>query len=386
MYSVVHRDGSSSDESTADLFSPVQGRMQSLNNFDTPETPDGAELLPRLADNSWIGARVSPIPSVDEDDMELDRVTAPYQRTLREFGANERSALLGKSSIHPMWDDDFFEDAKRLVESVSQRPPIWGKVIVGASTIHFFCISLHDLFMWYLQLRRGVQSQYSQAWSMPWLGPSARILLRFGAYCPGKMIWQRQWYRLLTSLTLTSSLTELMVIAAGWWQMEKISRSAIPTANWRVWLPLLFLSGIGVGQLWMAAYGSYYSISGCAGWGTCGILCATGVARPDRRMLLFMTAIVLVLLNLLQTTSNVFGAVGASFFGWSLAGTGFSPFSAPVVKENVTATYRWKASNWLALIITVQLWIFPILYIVIWKENEDAPTFDSSYPSYATPY
>jgi hypothetical protein len=363
------------------MFSPVYGRMQSLHNFDTPETPDGAERLPRLADNSWIGARVSPIPSVDEEDMEFDRVTAPYQRTLREFGANERSALLGKS-IHPMWDDDFFDNAKRLADSVSHRPPIWGKVVVGASTIHFFCIGLHDVYLWYLQVRRGIQSQYAQAWSIPWMGPSARILLRFGAYCPGKIVWQRQWYRILTAVTLTCSLTELVGLVAAWWQLEKISYSTISAASWRTWWPLLFVSSIGVGQLWMAAFGSYYSISGCAGWGTCAILCATGVSRPDKRMSLFMTAIVLVVLNLLQTTSNVFGAVGASFFGWSLAGTGLSPFSAPVVKENVTTTHRrWTALNWLALIAAVLLWALPILYLQIWNDRDEAPTFDSNYPS-----
>jgi len=387
MRSVVHRDtGSSSDEeSTGDLFSPVQGRMQSLHNFDTPDTPDdGAARLPRLADNSWIGARVSPIPSVeeeDDDDLILDRITAPYQRTLREFGANERSALLGKS-IHPMWDDNFFEDAKRVAQSVSHRPTIWGKVVVGASTIHFFCIGLHDVFMYYLQIRRGIPSQYSLAWSIPWLGPSTRILLRFGAYCPGKIIWQRQWYRVMTSWTLTSSVAELIGVAAAWWQLERISHSMTPTVNWRIWWPSMFLSSICVGQLWMAAFGSYYSISGCSGWGTCSALCATGVLRPDKRMTLFLTAIILVILNLFQSGSNVFGAVGASFFGWSVAGTGLTPFSTPVVKEHIMITPRWIPLNWLSLVTAVLLWTLPMLFIKFGLDIEEAPIFDgTSYTS-----
>jgi hypothetical protein len=393
----IHRSDSS-DESTEDLFSPVYGRMQSLHNFDTPDTPDGAERLPRLADNSWIGAQVSPIPSMQDDDYddddeednkELDRVTAPYRRTLRDFGANERSALLvGKgnnsSRIHPMWDDDFFEDAKRVANSVgsNRRPPIWGKTVVGASSLHFFCIGLHDFYLWYLQIRRGIdQSQFSQAWSIPWLGPSARVLLRFGAYCPGKIVWQHHWYRVLTAVTLTSSVTELVGVAAAWWQLERISYSTISSSKLRIWWPLLFLSSIGVGQLWMAAFGSYYSISGCAGWGTCAVLCATGVSRPDQRMPLFLTAIALVLINLLQTGSNVFGAVGASFFGWSLAGTGLSPFSVRKVKQSVAMADRWTPLNWLALITAVQLWALPILSMIFWQSREEPPTFDANYPN-----
>ena len=393
---VAAHDGASnsSDESTGDMFSPVYGRMQSIHNFDTPDTPDGAERLPRLADNSWIGAQVSPIPSMeddddDEDNKELDRVTAPYRRTLRDFAANERSALLvgngnnNGSRIHPMWDDDFFEDAKRVANSVgsNRRPPVWGKTVVGASSLHFFCIGLHDLYLWYLQIRRGiVQSQYSQTWSLPWLGPSVRVLLRFGAFCPGKIVWQRHWYRVVTAVTLTSSLAELVGVAASWWQLERISHSTISSTKLRIWWPLLFLSSIGVGQLWMAAFASYYSISGCAGWGTCAVLCATGTSRPDQRMPLFMTAIALVVLNLLQPGSNVFGAVGASFFGWSLAGTGLSPFSARKVKESVTTTGRWTRLNGVALITMVLLWALPISYMIFWQSREESPTFDANYP------
>jgi hypothetical protein len=404
MRSMVHREAnSSSDESTADLFSPVHGRRSSLHDDfdDTPDSPgtpaaDGADSLPRLADNSWIGARVSPIPSVDEedaraDDFELDRVTAPYHKAMQDFGANERSALLGRR-IHPMWNGDEYDEAARisadLLNSRNQqgrkRPhrQIWGKAVVGASALHIFCIGLHDIFLWYLQMRRDVYSQYSLAWSIPWMGPSARVLLRFGAYSPGKILWQRQWYRALTSLTLTASLSEWIVMVVGWWQLENITASATSTTKWRIWWPVIFILSVGTGQLWMAAFGSYYSLSGCAGWGTCGVLCATGVSRPDHRLPLFLTAIGLVILNVLQSTSNVFGAIGASFFGWSFSGIGLVDISfSAFVKENDSLTRRWHCLNWLALVTTVTLWVIPILYILIWKERSDPPDFDSSYAS-----
>lgn len=397
MHSVVHRqlNNSSSDESTADLFSPVHGRRSSLHDFDdTPDTPaaDGADSLPRLADNSWIGARVSPINSVDEDDraddLELDRVTAPYRKAMKEFGANERSALLGRR-IHPMWNDDNDDVTRISGDGVNRKqglrrplPQLWGKVIVGASAMHLFCIGLHDIFLWYIQMRRGVYSQYSQAWSIPWLGPSARVLLRFGAYCPGKILWQQQWYRALTSLTLTASIAEWLVLAVAWWQLENITTSGMTATKWQIWWPVIFVLTVGTGQLWMAAFSSYYSLSGCAGWGTCGVLCATGVSRPDHRLPLFLTAIALVILNVLQSTSNVFGAIGASFFGWSFSGIGLMETSfSTFVKENNSLIRRWHCLNWVALVTAVKLWLIPILFIVIWKERSDPPDFDSSYPT-----
>jgi len=387
MRSVVHPDAnSSSDESTADLFSPVHGRRRSLNNFlDTPDTPtaDGADTLPRLADNSWIGARVSPIPSVDDEDLELDKVTAPYRKAMRDFGAHERSALLGRR-IHPMWNHDLDDKARISGKGIkrppsSTSPPIFGKVVVGASALHLFCIGMHDAYLGYVQMRRGIISQYSLLWSVPWLGPSARILLRFGAYCPGKILWQRQWYRPLTSLTLTTSIFEWLILVLAWWQLENIFSPSVSTTSWQIWWPIFFVLSIATGQLWMAAFGSYYSLSGCAGWGTCGVLCATGVSRPDHRFPLFLTAIALVVLNLLQSTSNVFGAIGASFFGWSLYGMGLPPFTT-TIKENDSLVRRLDWLKGLAAAIAVNLWVIPILFIVFWKERNDRPTFDASYP------
>ena len=51
-------------------------------------------------------------------------------------------------------------------------------------------------------------------------------------------------------------------------------------------------------------------VSGCASWGTCGVLCAIGVSQPHRRFILFLTAIALVLLDLAQPYSSAFGALG----------------------------------------------------------------------------
>lgn len=141
--------------------------------------------------------------------------------------------------------------------------------------------------------------------------------------------------------------------------------------------PIFFLVSTGTGQLWMSAFASHYALSGCAGWGTCGVLCGTGVSRPDYRFSLFLTAIALVLLNLLQSTSNVFGAIGASFFGWSLSGVGVPTyFNASFKKESLLRPWSWL--NWLALVTAFKLWAIPILYILLFKNHDEPPIFDSS--------
>ena len=94
----------------------------------------------------------------------------------------------------------------------------------------------------------------------------------------------------------------------------------------------IYIVSVLTGQLWMMAFDvndptsamdhtSYLlsSSSGGAAWGTCGCCTAMGIAQPPKRFLLFLTAIILVLLQWSQPyTSCYWGAIGASFFGWAL--------------------------------------------------------------------
>jgi hypothetical protein len=91
-----------------------------------------------------------------------------------------------------------------------------------------------------------------------------------------------------------------------------------------------------------------------------------GVSRPDRRFVLFLTAIVLLLLNVLQPTSSVFGAIGASFFGWSFYGVGGLGSEAVPLKDG--AKKKRTCLNWLAIVVVVKLWLIPIL-VILWKKR-----------------
>jgi hypothetical protein len=102
--------------------------------------------------------------------------------------------------------------------------------------------------------------------------------------------------------------------------------------------PLTYVLSTLTGQLWVVAfrdssYGDNFNYNdmivedavGCVSWGTAGVACAVGVLWPSQRLKLFGLAILIVVLNQLQSSisspSAVFGVVGASFLGWSLCGS-----------------------------------------------------------------
>jgi hypothetical protein len=58
---------------------------------------------------------------------------------------------------------------------------------------------------------------------------------------------------------------------------------------------------------------------------------------------------------------------------------GLPPFTT-TIKEIDSLVRRWDWLNGLAAAIAVNLWVIPILFIVFWKERNDRPTFDASYP------
>jgi hypothetical protein len=378
-----HNDNDSSDTSTTDMFSPAHGRRTSLH----PTTPDHSaqkdERLPRLQDTSWIGARVSPIPSYDEDE-ENDYVTARYRKALNESsaafltGATESTSLLRnvtttsgnkskKWSLHPLWDpkqDPILIEQKRIAKT----SPTYrlGMLVVCSTGIFLAIVGLHDAYLWYLSFRKGIEPGYSLTWRWPWLSPSSRTLLRFGAFCPQRLVVQQgqgEYWRIVTSWFASTSLVEWLLTAWGWWCVQYISTGII------IW-PLYILCCV-TGQLWMAAF-HFNGISGCASWGTSGVLCAIGVARPDRRFVLFLSAIASVVLSLLEPTSSVYGAIGSIFFGWSFNSVGLTLYGSSAAEHNKDDDHGKKSElNMFAAIVVVGLWVLPILYVLYMNGDRD---------------
>jgi len=311
--------------------------------------PIDNSLLPRLQDSSWLDARVSPVPHNDEDDEENDEITAPYRKALNEsLVMDEKSALLGnRSSLHPLWGrDDAFKEQEQQKKRKSMTSV--GKMVLRLTGSLQFFIILHDAYLWYLAYRRGIEPVYSIRWRLPWLSPSERTLVRFGAFCPARL-WQ--WWRPVTSLFFVTSVMEWLGIAWAWWDLDLKRQQS----SW-----LYFVSAIS-GQLWMIAFHPN-GVSGCASWGTCGVLTFVGAKLvPDRRFALFLTAIALIVLNLLQPSSSAFGAIGAAFFGWSYAGA----FPTNTISQKDDAKKEWKCLQWFAILVLIMLWILPISVILL---------------------
>jgi hypothetical protein len=564
-------DNSSSSSSNG-FFSPDYGRRASLHDLLTPTPPSSTikgdreeatktpplsqdDTLPRLQDNSWIGAKVSPIPSQadeddnDEEDEEDMMIMAPYHTALKEASflgvATEETTLLGRKMVsnkrstggrmlgyhqNHTTTTTTTQSATAAVSTTNAAsmfvpggggnngpilrsgggsggypipledgtplggmgaanplhhgaaygrlhyPPqpsasVWQRmwncpfwfvqqrffylIIPFSTALFLFCVGIHDAFLAYLSIRRGIEPSYSLSWNIPWLGPSERSMLRFGAFCPQRIFqdtygevnytqeqpqtqvpfyaWEREYWRLLTSAVwVTSSLVEWLLVLLAWWWA--ISRSRIvetdrtsgivrdfysPTSFYfgqqtnnhfsysssekqsavegcmAAW-PVVYMLSTLTGQLWMVSF-EYPSsasfdgddgpnISGCTSWGTAGVLCAMGMRWPERRFELFILAIALVIINLLQPTSSVFGAIGASFFGWSFAGmwvakTPASSINNAPVKSSWHHYYEVDDGNYkeaahkpshdkvcgfwsvFSALVMISLWLLPILYI-----------------------
>jgi hypothetical protein len=440
--STLDDNNSSSDgSSNSDMFSPIQGRRLSLrdSSFSTVVEPHADDSLPALQDKSWIGARVSPIQSFDNDDDDGDaddledfRATAPYRKALNEsldasfLVATERSRLLGGgnkrrargfvfgsaggglsdqqvhiplSSIHPLWEDKKALSApkrdKREIQpfaTVDDRwwsfvcaTRYWGTVVIATSTGILACMGLHDGYLWYLSKRRGIELPYSLAWTLPWLTPTARTLIQFGAFSPERLVERNEYWRIVSSPYVSTSVGEWVLLLWAWAVLRHSSGTLLvvgsglpntalsspPPARrggsvglFMIWAIVYNLSA-WTGQLWVTAFPNKNGgVSGCASWGTCGILCAAGISQPNRRFLLFMTAIALVSLDTVQSLGSTFGALGGSFFGWAFFGVGLTPVCPVMQTEDSMKEQRRGCLHVVSAFVVLKLWVIPTYFII----------------------
>lgn len=273
--------------------------------------------------------------------------------------------------------------------------------LVLTTTVFLSLVALHDAFLGYLAWRRGVATTYPLAWSWPWLNPSTRSLLRFGAYYYNNYESSSsssdggvggEWWRLVSaSLWVTTSVTEWVLLLVAWtwgihgdtatsswygclpdWmQPKKFHQQSLTFTTtttrtpWQSQWPVVYVLSVGTGIMWMMAFGSTTNVNsngdtrvvvaiGCTGWGTAGVLCAKGMQWPQRRFELFVLAIGLVLLNALGQPSSqaaVWGAIGATFFGWAYASIFVAATAATTRRSSSSSSNNSKydmgvASSW----------------------------------------
>ena len=288
--------------------------------------------------------------------------------------------------------------------------PRGNRFVLGPTALVLFCVGLHDVFLAYLGMRRGVTASYGFAWTLPWCGPSPRSLLRFGAFCPERLLtesspWVSRYWRSFASMVVPISLVEWMLLVWVW--TRYLPSSVIsPKTNFSRQLswPVVYLLSAWTGQLWMVAFhresvllqqrGSKYgsdgasfpAVSGCAGWGTAGVLCAVGIQVPDRRFPCFLSSIGLVLIHQFQATGSVVGCAAAAFWGWAYSGLWSRSRATQRIRDHPGDLHhpdfayyhdvlfggedaaderrRWTLWHILAAMIIFLLWFCPAIYLV----------------------
>eukprot|EP00536_Pseudo-nitzschia_multiseries_P008387 jgi/Psemu1/20287/gm1.20287_g len=79
---------------------------------------------------------------------------------------------------------------RRHLKTPCPSPSSWSDAhpVPAGTALFLLVVGIHDAFLSYLETRNGIESSVSRAWTLPWIGPSERSLLRFGAFCPRRML------------------------------------------------------------------------------------------------------------------------------------------------------------------------------------------------------
>jgi hypothetical protein len=365
----MYMDDSSSESGGSDL-----GENSPFAKYRHTQVLGRSERLPASQDTSWIGARVSPItiPTLDDDDDTLLMLNRHYgdgggdssSGSSNRQNINERSALLGKRRPRQRTRAEEPNQRWRL-QTISHDVSIhgfldWGRIVELLSGCHLLLIAIHDLYIWYLSYRLGLDVDV-ESWILPWLSPSTAVLTRFGALLPYQVLEFNQWWRMITFLFLPTSLADYVLVLWSWRILRR--GGAKPTRRWCHIYLLAALTGL----VWMLAF-DLSGIAGAATWGTCGVICATGGAKPKQRFILFMTAICIIMLSLVEPNNSVMGPVGSSMFGWSFYGLGWSRVVSKMDKGAV------KPKGFLQIFsgcILLKVWIIPLLFLAFWSPQSE---------------
>ena len=307
-------------------------RKSSLNGYVRPRPP--LLLHPRSTAaihkyNSLGDSREKGDYDHNNERKQRRRLINPFQRKYWTFWSAQTSSQFEKdiSSSYAM-----IEGPSRLKQSSSVVIQVRrGNVFVmGATAFVLFCVGLHDGFLAYISMRRGVTTSYPLAWTLPWIGPTQQSLLIFGAFCPKHFLLTSspEYWRCLTSMVVPTSLIEWLLLVWVWTRYLPPCISS--HHSWKLSWPIVYILSSLTGQLWMVAFqyllvqgasqnsdSEFPALSGCAGWATAGVLCAMGIQSPIKRFPCFLSSILLVIIHQCQATGSVIGCAAAAFFGWA---------------------------------------------------------------------
>lgn len=367
-------DDQSSSSSEADFMThPFQAFRPSL--FTSLKSPpddgdDGSEeiagghndTLPSLHDKSWIGARMSPIHSYNDNDGDDEENFYRHYTTRQPLGFGDGSLLANPSAghnrkeyppfgIHPLQPIQQYPlspVASRSVQTYSTE----GTLLCVISGLSLLSMAVYDLVFIYLSRNDSQRTlAWDTSWSLPFVQPSDSASIVWGALVPSKLLVLQEgrslnhYWRLISSALQSNSLLEWCCLALAWFVCQ---RPSVHSLSWQTTVAVYTVCTL-TGQLWMLAVWLLYNnsstyqvkageviVAHCAAWGTSGVLCFVGMLRPHRRFSCFMISIVLVILSLLQCywrvpnpLPNVVGCTASSFVGWALYGSHLLVFLKP---------------------------------------------------------
>lgn len=436
-----HSDSSSSTDFRADPFKAFRpslfGALKS-----PPDDGDGSEeisgggpneTLPSLQDKSWIGARMSPIHSNDDDDNTASRngnnnIGADFDPYATNFPSRQPSGFVSLSQqhvpsagharteyppfgIHPLqptkWPLSPPGRSNNAAIPWLSRCQNVGTFVCGLSGLSLLGMGIYDLYYYYYFSTATSTNQHpplwDTKWTLPYGQPSGEAKIILGGLVPNSILFQSQYWRLITSALQCNSILEWLCLLLAWFVCQ---RQSIHPISWATILTVHTLSTVA-GQLWMLAIWLLGSdglvknmyrdnsqqgtlVTHCAAWGTCGVLCFVGMARPNRRFCCFMICIALVVLSLLQHLTQinslpvVVGCTASSFVGWTLFGSQLIPspntttlrlaqkpdnFSIPILtgppQSQIHSTVRLCCGA-----VVMILWVLPLLilaYLDYWE-------------------
>lgn len=313
----------------------------------------------------------------DEDgDVEDECRTAIYHKALQDSidaqsFVSERSSLLRQggdphSRLHPLWDPPPGDQETQSIKgNWSPWGKNWGTGICILSGVYLAVMGILDAYHYIFLLQESKQEdsetslESSRIAILPWLAPSPRTLLLCGALQSTDVFTAYGFWRLATSAVIPCSLVEWLVVVASW----RMILLASPPTPWYRWSGV-FLASTVTGQLFLIAFDTN-ALAGCVSWGTCAVLTSLGVICPPRRLVLHLTAIIILMLAMLQRPyGSVTGAAGSMFFAWTCTGAGLIKLPSRH-KPEYEETFAQQFQRWLCIVGAISVLTLPVLWMLI---------------------
>ena len=404
MDSRIEDDAHSS--ASSEFFSPISLSFFQPTSNVSADTPNRS--LPPLHDTSWIGARLSPIRSFDKETVHDDSSSDSLEGALR------KSALL-HSQQQPSWSSSHVAAASETTRLIrNHRGPTHTKFPTFHPRYHFdnndndetaattlpphriktqlssviigrsLCIlsALELLLVTILSPHNDNDCSNAPSW---WWWPiifSCRLSNTARpntlALEPAAVLQDYQYWRLATSLVLSTTLLEWACVSACWCLLLLLllrtssSKTLIPP-----WIVVaVYLASAVTGQLWVLALESNNNNSnnnsssvGCFSWGTAGVLCATGWRLPAVRLPTFVLAAALTVLAWwLQPYNSVYGVLGGAVLGWVVEAADWLPAGSSrgmILVTKTTQSREERIRQWTCGTIAIFLWVAPVIWIAL---------------------